>query len=199
MQSTLSEERFKQFIDVSKKYFSWEQILEEAKIGRVSDKGDQYEITCPFHDDKRPSMRLTKRVGTYHCFSCGRKGTYTRFLWELNGQNGSYASFCEQVLKAHPAMQAELHFTSLFITQNTIAPEFNQRRKFKHESHLGSDMPITTLASKVRQMDDSWRNLVLSLTLLQQGTSTDSVYALMKKQSIHVEEPEEQFSLSDLI
>lgn len=199
MPAILSEERFQQFLDVSKKYFTWEQIMADAHITGVSDKGNQYEITCPFHADKRPSMRLTKGSGVYHCFSCGRKGTYTRFLWELNGQNGSYFSFCEQILKAHPEMQSELRFTSLFVSQDTLAPEFNQRRVFNRSAHLGGEMPITTLATQVRKLDDSWRNLVLSLTLLQQGTTTDSVLALMKKQTIQVEKPETQFSLMDII
>lgn len=199
MQKTVSDERFKEFLRVSTKYFSWDIILEEAGIGNVSDKGDQYEITCPFHDDKRPSMRLNKLTGVYHCFSCDRKGTYTKFLWELNGKSTTYSQFCEQVLQAHPAMQEELRFQSLFVTQDTLAPEFNKRRVFDRTSIASKELPLTVLVSKARELSDDWETMVLSLTLLQQGVSTSNVYALLKKQHIAVNDSGPRVNLMDII
>lgn len=197
--STISDERFSAFLEISVKYYSWETIMQECGITNCSDKGDQFEITCPFHDDRRPSLRLNKRTGVYHCFSCGRKGTYTKFLWEMQGKAVPYAEYCEQVLKANPAMQMALKFNSLFIDQKTLDPEFNGRRVFNRESHLGSGMPLTTLASKVRKLDDSWENLVLSLTLLQQGVSTEGIYATLQRRQIKVKEPQEKIGLMDLL
>ena len=199
MRRTLSDERFKAFIDESKKYFNWDIILRDAGITEVADKGDQYEIKCILHEDKRPSLRLTKSVGTYHCFSCGCKGTYTKFLWELSGRGTSYSEFCEQILKAHPQMQESLGFVSLFVSEKTLDPAFNSRRVFDRKAHLGSAMPITSLASKVQKLDNSWNSLVTSLTMLQQGVTTDGVLALMQKQHIEVKEPTEKISLMDLL
>ena len=199
MPRQLSEVRFQEFLQESTKYFTWESILQNAGITEVADKGEQFEIRCILHEDKRPSLRLTKHNGVYHCFSCGAKGTYTKFLWELGGRTGSYSEFCEQVLKAHPAMQEALKFNSLFITEKALAPEFNQRRVFNRESHVGSAMPITTLASKVRKLGDDWDTLVLSLTLLQQGIATDGVLTLVQKQHVEVETPREKVSLMDIL
>lgn len=199
MQAKVSDERFRAFHDVVRKYYSWESILAEAGITNIADKDQQYEITCPFHEDKRPSMRLTKGTGTYHCFSCGRKGLYPRFLWELSGANVPYAQFCEQILKSMPGMQQELHFTSLFVSESTLDPAFNQRRVFDPKNHVGMELPITTLVSKLRKLDDSWSTLAVSLSLLQQGVPPESILVSMEKQHITVRKPEMKINAMDLL
>lgn len=199
MRKILSEERFKAFHQILPKYFSWDVILQENKIDAGSDKGDQYEITCPFHADKRPSMRLNKVTGVYHCFSCGRKGTYVRFIWELMGKQISYSDFCEEVLKAHPSMQHELGFVSLYITATTLDKEFTERQVFDPASLANSPIPYTTLVNKVRAIDDTWENLVLSLSLLQSGIQTDGVLTVVQKQHIDVKVPKKRVSALDLL
>ena len=199
MYEKVSDERFKAFLQLSTKYYSWDIILQNAGISEVADKGDQYEIRCILHEDKRPSLRLNKITGVYHCFSCGAAGTYTKFLWELNGRNIPYANFCEQILKSNPAMANQLGFSSLFVDEKTLNPEFKKRRVFNPKAHLGSSMPITVLAQQVRAVDDTWENLVLSHVLLQQGVEPDGILAVVKKQHIEVEKPEARVSLLDLI
>lgn len=199
MYGMLSEERFHAFLTATAKYFSWESILADAGITEIADKDSQFEIACPFHEDWSPSMRLTKSNGVYHCFSCGRKGTYTKFLWELNGKNGTYSQYCEQVLRANPALQAELKFTSLFISSKTLSPEFNQRRIFKPEIKTHTEMPISVLASRLRKMDDSWNTLAVSLTLLQQEVPADGVLASMQKNHIEVRTPSKKVKVMDLL
>lgn len=196
----VSEERFAQFHQAATSYFNWDTILRDLNITQVADKGDQYEIACPLHEDWSPSMRLTKSNGVYHCFSCGAKGAYVKFLWETGGRQLPYVEFCEQVLKAQPALQMELYFSSLFIDEKTLDPGFNQRRVFNPKTHTGSELPITTLVQKVRACEDSWDNLVLSLTMLQQGLTTDAVLVTVEKQHIKVaSKPSERISLMDLI
>lgn len=198
MSRQVSSERFHAFLEASIKYFNWQTILSEAGITEVSDKGDQFLIACPLHTDWSPSMRLSKNTGMYHCFSCGASGTYTKFLWELSGKATPYAQFCEQIYKAHPAMQAELKFPSLYVTEKTLDPQFNTRRVFNSNSHLGGELPITALADKVRKIGDTWENLVLSLTLLQQGVKTDSVLAALQKRTVKIDAPTQRISLMDL-
>lgn len=199
MPQEMSTTRFATFIEQSVKFYDWDTILLEAGITQVSDKGEQYEITCPFHEDKRPSCRLTKATGQYHCFSCERRGTYTRFLWELQGQVNTYSQFCEQILKSRPDMQSACGFNTLFITEKTLDPAFDRRRVFSAASALSAGMSLTTLYSKVRAMGDTWENMVASLVLLQQDVAPEGVYATMKKQEIKVNAPIEQMSLLDII
>lgn len=196
---TLSEERFKTFIQESVKYYSWENILRDAGITNVEDKGDQFEITCPLHEDKRPSMRLNKRTGVFHCFSCKAKGTYTKFLWLVAGKPIAYSLYCEQILKANLPMQRELRFNSLFVEDSTLDPEFNKRRVFNREVHLGSGLPLTSLVNKARALDDSWDTMCFSLTMLQQGVDTDSVLALLQKRVVKIATPETRINIMDII
>lgn len=52
--------------------------------------GQDYLIRClnPEHDDKNPSLRVDKTVGTFHCFSCGFKGNIFRFFGVMDNPVG---------------------------------------------------------------------------------------------------------------
>ena len=194
----VSEERLHKFIDMSKKYFSWDIILGNAGISDVADKGDQYEISCILHDDKRPSLRLDKRAGIYHCFSCGASGSYVKFMWELEGRHLPFANFCDQILKSNYSMQKELGFDTIFVTEKVVENSFTGRRLFNPKAHIGSEMPITVLARKVRDKSDTWGALVMSLTLLQSGLDASNVMSMIDKQYAVVDQVE-RISLMDII
>jgi DNA primase len=54
-------------------------LLESLDI-KYLPKGEDYLVKCinPDHDDAKPSMRINKVTGIYHCFSCGHKGNLLR-------------------------------------------------------------------------------------------------------------------------
>ncbi len=37
-------------------------------------RGEWRSIVCPFHDDRRPSLRMHMQWGSYRCMACGAKG-----------------------------------------------------------------------------------------------------------------------------
>ena len=199
MQRKVSDEHFKAFHEIIPRYYNWDIILRDCGVTQVSDNGDQYEIPCPLHVDYTPSMRLNKDTGGYHCFSCGAKGSYVKFMWETSGRGMGYVQYCEQILKNNPSMQAQLGFSSLFSTEKNLDPAFNRRRVFDPKAHLGASLPLTSLASKVQELDDSWDGLALSLTLLQQGMSTDNVLAAVKRRVINIKGNSERVRVLDLI
>lgn len=45
-------------------------------------KGRNYLGVCPFHDDKHPSMSVSKEKQIYTCFSCGATGNVFKFLMD---------------------------------------------------------------------------------------------------------------------
>ena len=47
--------------------------------------GKSYLGLCPFHDDKRPSFRVSPDTGRYKCFACGEAGD--AFTWVMKTQN----------------------------------------------------------------------------------------------------------------
>lgn len=47
---------------------------------------------CPFHQDRRPSMRIYPHNRGYYCFSCGSGGDVIKFVSRLFGLNNEQAA-----------------------------------------------------------------------------------------------------------
>ena len=45
--------------------------------------GKEYTGSCPFHEDRQPSLRISDEKQIFYCFSCGRKGDVIDFLGEI--------------------------------------------------------------------------------------------------------------------
>ena len=77
-------------------------------------KGD-YVISCPFHDDKTPSMVISSKKNVFHCFGCGESGTVIDWVMKTQGLSFRHAVMVLQedaglvteakavVAPAHPA------------------------------------------------------------------------------------------------
>jgi len=52
-------------------------------------------LPCPFHDDKKPSMKIYPETNSFHCFGCGAAGDQVKFI-ELKEGKGKH----EALLKA---------------------------------------------------------------------------------------------------
>lgn len=172
----LSKERLRLFDENSWKYYDWLSVLQDNGVKEIQDLQGQYLLKCPFHEDWNPSFRIRLHEHNYHCFSCGAFGTVTQLMWKLSESTLSQAQFYEQLLKANPAFQKELGFTSLYIDARTLDPQLAGRRRFNPKSSLGMQLPIAELGRKVRGLNDSWAGLVYSLTMLQAGETTDNVW-----------------------
>ncbi len=60
----------------------------------LTPRGKNYFGICPFHDDNRPSMSVSKDKQIYKCFSCGATGNVFKFLMDYEN-----ISFIEAVKK----------------------------------------------------------------------------------------------------
>lgn len=184
----LSQTRFKAFVDASHLYFDWITVLNDAGVKDIQDLNGQYLLKCPFHEDWNPSFRIRLHEHYYHCFSCGDFGSVAKLMYKTSGTTLQQSQYFEQILKANPAMQRYLGFSSLFIDSKTLDPAFETRRKFSAKDHIGSSMPVSALARKVRGISDSWESLAYSLTLLQNGETTDNVCANMMNMKKNTEQ-----------
>src|SRR3954470_19794107 len=56
--------------------------------------GDQVRITCPFHDDERPSCSINRAEGVWNCKagSCGLSGNLLDFVQRLEALRGEPAT-----------------------------------------------------------------------------------------------------------
>jgi DNA primase len=60
----------------------------------LTPRGKNYFGVCPFHDDNRPSMSVSKDKQIYKCFSCGATGNVFKFLMDYEN-----ISFIEAIKK----------------------------------------------------------------------------------------------------
>ena len=54
-------------------------ILERTGV-QAKREGAELVAHCPFHDDKRPSLRVNPQKGLFHCFGCGQGGNALDFV-----------------------------------------------------------------------------------------------------------------------
>lgn len=66
-----------------------EKLLEALRVAsgknifnNVKKRGNQYQCSCPFHEDKNPSFGINKD-SIWHCFSCGEKGNAIQLVQKI--------------------------------------------------------------------------------------------------------------------
>ena len=47
-------------------------------------KAGQYKALCPFHDDKKPSLKVNAERNIYHCFACEAHGNILEFVLHMD-------------------------------------------------------------------------------------------------------------------
>ena len=74
--------------------------LNNGKLSNIRYKGDEVSITCPFHKDgkeNKPSCFIyvgdDEKIpwGTFHCFTCGEKGSLVKFISSAFDRSEYYA------------------------------------------------------------------------------------------------------------
>lgn len=204
-----SDTRFKQLIQTMSESLEWKSVLESRGITKYANKGDQYELTCPFHEDKRPSFRVDLKNKTFHCFSCGRSGSILRFLYLTSGTQMSYKAFCENLLHQDLQAQRKLGFNTLKVTSDAIAKEFESGRRFDRSRAVTSDKTVGSLRDKVvhavgdngdpkQNAERLWSNLVFTLTLMQQGLPISEISSVMSNLNGQTTKAKE-LSLMDIV
>lgn len=87
--------------------------LNNGKLSNIQYKGDEVSITCPFHKEgkeNKPSCFIyvgeDEKIpwGTFHCFTCGEKGSLVKFIASAFDRSEYYAkewlkrNFTEKIL-----------------------------------------------------------------------------------------------------
>ena len=68
--------------------------LTNGKLKDVQDKSDDIVVSCPFHSggqEEHGSCFIRKKDGIFHCFGCGEKGSFLKFVAECFDAPESYA------------------------------------------------------------------------------------------------------------
>ena len=68
--------------------------LTNGKLKDVQDKSDDIVVSCPFHSggqEEHGSCYIRKKDGVFHCFGCGEKGPFLKFVAKCFDAPDSYA------------------------------------------------------------------------------------------------------------
>jgi DNA primase len=76
--------------------------------------GDNYMISCIFHDDTHPSLGIS-REGIWNCFSCGSKGNWQQFAKEIGiiADEVTFADLVNDKLNRRNDVRKKLESTGL--------------------------------------------------------------------------------------
>ncbi|MEG0026174.1 MAG: DNA primase [Bacilli bacterium] len=98
-------------------------------------KGKNFFGICPFHDDKNPSMSVSKEKQIYTCFSCGATGNVYKFLMDYDN-----ITFIEAVKKVASMAGINLNIaTNNFSNKfQTLYDIYNLSNKF-YQNNLQTD------------------------------------------------------------
>lgn len=99
-----------------------EDILNEFGV-EYEESGNDYLISCIFHEEKNPSFRIDKDSGIWHCFSCDAKGSFFKFVKIISGLNSfDTMMYLSKFVNARKMSRLELY--SSFI--ESISRDYNQ-------------------------------------------------------------------------
>lgn len=113
----------------------------------VERKGKSYVCLCPFHDDKSPSLMISKEKQIYRCFACGASGSVFSFVEnyekisfpqavaKLGNQLGFNIQLGKVEVKVDPnkkpfyeILQSTIEYTQFQLLVNTLASDYVKNR-----------------------------------------------------------------------
>lgn len=104
--------------DEIKKKIDIVNLFEQFGI-KLTRKGKNYTGLCPWHDDKRPSLSVSREKGQYNCFGCGESGDHFTLVEKMKG--------CD--------FKEALAFLKSMSGKTTIKPSEYQKQESPEEEH----------------------------------------------------------------
>ena len=78
--------------------------LAESQGHQLKKQGKDYALSCPFHDDKTPSLIISPATNLFNCFGCGEGGSVID--WVMKTLNLSFRDAVEQLQRDHLSLAA---------------------------------------------------------------------------------------------
>ena len=100
--------------------------------------GNNYIVSCPFHDDKTPSFSIHSQNGYYLCFSCGEKGNFH----ELKSKMGKENNYIKNGTSYQPPPRKSI------LGASSQSKKLKKDRKFQEQ--------VSLIKTYIKYTDDEW-------------------------------------------
>jgi len=162
----------------------------------LTSKGKNYFGVCPFHDDKNPSMSVSREKQIYTCFSCGATGNVFKFISDyenisfiesvkkcadIAGISINIGSFKEK--KKHQELYDIYELSQKFYQNNINTEKGKKAKEYLHQRNLSDEIikefeiglslnekDLLTKLLKSKKYDDN--------TLIRSGLVNENNYEL---------------------
>lgn len=168
-----------EYINASESYTFRNFIREHALDKDLVERPYDVVIRCPFHNDEAPSCSMNDTLHVFNCFSCGRHGSYVKFLalysTEIEGIHLGYYQCVNSILKSDAVMQAALGFSTIY-TPNKTPIQNKKREHFK--AVKGKMIPdnYLELSSMMLARGCDISNKILAILLMQSHVLPEDIY-----------------------
>ena len=108
---------------------------------KVKKSGDNYIVSCPFHEDNSPSLSIHDQNGYYLCFSCNQRGNFKDLASKMDSTDISSNS--HQIIPEQ--------------TRKSIVGAFSQQKKFKNDKKFNEQ--VSLVQTYIKTTKDQWDTL----------------------------------------
>lgn len=161
--------------------YSFRKFAEENDLleGAVY-RGDNVVVSCPFHEDISPSCSLNDELHAYHCFSCGRHGSFPAFVAEYRNQVLGIKTGVVQVLndflREDAQMQSFLGFSSVLRHEESHLPDSYARRRIVYPKQDPGPASFLEMVTRMKKIGLSLDEKVAVILLIQRGFSAEEIW-----------------------
>lgn len=180
----VDEQRLKEVLDyINKPTDKFNHFLSEHNLFSDKDleRGSDIFIHCPFHKDNTPSLSFNESKGVWSCFSCGEGGNFVRlvYLYEtrVNGNQYSFSSFVNGLLKRDVKMQRVLGYYSIYTQTKLSFSELQKMDKFLPNLKNSSFISYLELADILINKNASVEQIKFAILSMQQSIPAQSILA----------------------
>ena len=82
------------------------------------DRGSEYLVCCPFHNDEDPSMSIRESTQSFYCYGCEARGGLVSFLahWaqDVEAKKVSYYGILEGLVRSNEVLRSKIRANSIY-------------------------------------------------------------------------------------
>lgn len=180
-----------QYIRDNPKEYSIVKFFQENGLFHNPDTSSKdLKISCPFHKDSNPSMRINEEANICNCFSCGNGGDYLKIVETvqkeiLNNFLGFY-NMINNILVTDLKLRLATGYSTIFreeIATLESFKEFKRRRFHREDGRRVKDFGDLFNQMKAEAYDDM-PSIKYAILYAQQGYEAESIMKALRNEQV---------------